>query len=116
MTQGQPPLLDEGKLHAAEARLHKHEIDAIALTYVDNAGIARVKAIPVEGLDSALRTGIGMSPVFDAFLFNDEITQSRFSGGPMGDLRLFLDLDSLALIPPMPGWAFGAVDRFDQLL
>ena len=116
MTEGQPPLLDEGKLHAAEARLHKHEIDAIALTYVDNAGIARVKAIPVEGLDSALRTGVGMSPVFDAFLFNDEITQSRFSGGPMGDLRLFLDLDSLALIPSMPGWAFGAVNRFDQLL
>jgi len=116
MIEGQAPLLDEGKLHAAETRLRKHEIDAIALTYVDNAGIVRVKAIPVERLDSALRNGVGMSPVFDAFLFNDAITQSRYSGGPMGDLRLFLDLDSLAPIPAMPGWAFGAVDRFDQLL
>jgi len=116
MTEGQIPAIDEGKLHAAETHLGKHQIDAIAATYIDNAGIARVKAIPVERLDAALRSGIGMSPVFDAFLFNDEITESRYSGGPMGDLRLFLDLDSLTPIPGMPGWAFAAVDRFDQLL
>ncbi|WP_298344207.1 glutamine synthetase family protein [Ferrimicrobium sp.] len=116
MTEGTLPALDEGKLHAAETRLSKHQIDAIAATYIDNAGIARVKAIPVERLDAALRSGIGMSPVFDAFLFNDHITESRYSGGPMGDLRLFLDLDSLTPIPSMPGWALGVVDRFDQYL
>ena len=75
------------------AALAADGVSAVAGTYVDTAGIARVKAFPVERLEAAATQGIGMSPVFDAFLLDDSITRGRFSGGLMGDLRLFPDLD-----------------------
>jgi len=106
--------LDEGELRATVERLREHAVEVIAATYVDNAGIARTKAFPLERLGQALARGIGMSPVFDAFLHNDAITRSPHSGGPMGDLRLFPDVDSLEPIGGMPGWGFAAVERYDQ--
>ena len=46
----------------------------VAASYVDNSGIARVKAVPVARLEDAISHGIGMSPVFDVFMFDDAIT------------------------------------------
>ncbi len=86
----------------------------IALCWIDNAGIARVKAIPAGRLDRAAGWGIGMSPVFDVFLVNDEITTSEHIGGPGGDLRLVPDLDRAAALAGQPGWAWAPVDRFTQ--
>ncbi|MHB8191160.1 MAG: type I glutamate--ammonia ligase [Ferrimicrobium sp.] len=106
--------VDEGELTATEARLRAQGVDAVALTYVDNASIVRTKAIPLNRLGAALRHGVGMSPVFDAFLFNDAITESPYSGGPMGDLRLFPDLSSLRPLGAQPGWAWAPVDRYTQ--
>src|SRR5436309_15748022 len=68
-------------------------IVGVAVSYVDNSGIARVKAVPVGRLENAARHGIGMSPVFDVFMFDDSITASPSSTGPVGDLRLFPDLN-----------------------
>ncbi len=91
-------------------------IKAVILAYSDNAGISRVKTIPAQRLRSAARFGVGMSPVFDAFLFNDSITSSEFSGGPMGELRLLPDLSELKVLESSPGWAFVPVERFKQNL
>ena len=57
----------------------------VALCWVDNAGITRVKTIPLGRLERAARWGIGMSPVFDVFLVNDDVTASEHIGGPGGD-------------------------------
>ena len=111
-----PTSVEEGELGAIRKRLKDHGVDAIALSYVDNAGVARTKSTPLERLPGIVKKGVGMSPVFDAFLFNDSITASRHSGGPMGDLRLFPDLDTLTPVAGMPGWAWAAVDRYDQEL
>ena len=49
-----------------------------------------------------------MSPVFDVFMFDDAITSSPSSTGPVGDLRLFPDL-ALAVVPCGPaGMGLGA--------
>lgn len=95
-------------------RLEEREVRGIALAYTDNAGISRTKAISARVLKGAIERGVGMSPVFDAFLYNDAITASEFSGGPIGDLRLFPDLRSLRVLEPARGWAWMAVDRYRQ--
>lgn len=89
-------------------------IDGIALTWVDNAGITRMKGIPVSRLESAAARGVGMSPVFDVFVVDDSITSSDYSTGPVGDLRLYPDLRRLRPLAAQPGWAWAPVDRRTQ--
>ncbi len=86
----------------------------IAASYVDNSGIPRVKTVPVARLENAVTQGIGMSPVFDVFMFDDAITASPSSTGPVGDLRLFPDLERLVVLAAQPGWAWAPLDRRTQ--
>jgi len=86
----------------------------VALTWVDNAGITRVKAVPLGRLEAAAGWGVGMSPVFDVFVVDDSITTSRWIGGPGGDLRLHPDLSVLRPLAGQPGWAWAPVDRYTQ--
>lgn len=97
------------------AQLESEGVRTIALTWVDNAGITRVKTIPAQRLPQAVRRGIGMSPVFDVYTCEDAIAESAQFGGPDGDLRLFCDLDRLTPLAAQPGWAWAPVDRYDQL-
>ncbi len=99
--------------HSGE-RLAGQDIVGVALTWVDNAGLTRVKAVPVERLEHAAVWGVGATPAFDAFLLDDSIMSGRYSGGPSGDLRLHPDLDRLTVLAGQPGWAWAPVDRFDK--
>ena len=96
------------------AELAARGVVGVAGSFVDNSGIARVKAVPVGRLASAAEQGIGMSPVFDVFMFDDAITASPSSTGPVGDLRLFLDLERLVVLAAQPGWAWAPLDRRTQ--
>jgi glutamine synthetase len=96
------------------ARLAAQDVRAVALTVVDNAGVTRVKTVPVDRLPAAAAWGVGMSPVFDVFQVDDSITTSRHIGGPVGDLRLHPDLDRLTVLAAQPGWAWAPVDRWTQ--
>jgi glutamine synthetase len=89
-------------------------VQAVALTWVDNAGITRVKTVPLPRLEHAVRWGVGMSPVFDVFCVDDSITTSAHIGGPVGDLRLYPDLDRLTVLAGQRGWAWAPVDRRTQ--
>jgi glutamine synthetase len=95
-------------------KLADQGVVGVAGSYVDNSGIARVKTVPVARLEHAAGHGIGMSPVFDVFMFDDGITTSPSSTGPVGDLRLFLDLERLVVLAAQPGWAWAPVDRRTQ--
>ncbi|MFF2806141.1 glutamine synthetase family protein [Streptomyces sp. NPDC058000] len=97
------------------ARLDAEGVGNVALTWVDNAGINRVKSIPAARLADVAERGVGMSPVFDVFTSDDAVTASDHLGGPDGDLRLFPDLDRLTTLAAQPGWAWAPVDRYDQL-
>lgn len=96
------------------AQLTAQNVRAVALTWVDNAGITRVKAVPTTRLAQTARWGVGMSPVFDVYLTDDSAVTSRYIGGPDGDLRLFPDLERLTLLAAQPGWAWAPVDRYEQ--
>jgi glutamine synthetase len=89
-------------------------VRAVALSQVDNSGVARVKTIPVSLLERAVRYGIGMSPVFEVFMVNDSITASSEVGGPVGDLRLMPDPFALKVMAAQPGWAWSPADKHTQ--
>jgi len=95
-------------------RLVDQGVVGVALSWVDNSGVSRVKAVPVRRLPHAAAWGVGASPVFDAFLLEDTITAGRHAGGPVGDLRLHPDLHRLTVLAEQPGWAWAPVDRWTQ--
>jgi glutamine synthetase len=95
-------------------RLADAGVSMVALGWVDNAGITRVKTIPLGRLERASGWGVGMSPVFDVFVVDDSITTSKHIGGPGGDLRLIPDLDRVTPLAAQPGWAWAPADRYTQ--
>jgi len=105
---------DPERARQAAEELAGRGVVGVALGWVDNAGISRVKAVPVRRLADAVTAGVGMSPVFDVFLVDDSITTSAHIGGPVGDLRLFPDLDVLTPLAAQPGWAWAPADRLTQ--
>lgn len=109
----------ERERQAARARqvqgeLAERSVVALAATWIDNSGITRVKAVPLERLEYAATWGIGASPVFDAFLPDDAIVAGRYAGGPVGDLRLHPDLTRATVLAEQPGWAWAPADRYQQ--
>jgi glutamine synthetase len=86
----------------------------VVLPWVDTSGVTLVKTVPLARLPSAAAWGVGMSPVFDGFLFDDSIVAGRFAGSAVGDLRLHPDLDRLTVLAAQPGWAWAPVERYDQ--
>ncbi|MFD8143750.1 glutamine synthetase [Streptomyces sp. NPDC059708] len=112
-TQTFPPRGDDRARREGD-RLIAQDVRGVALTWVDNSGITRVKAVPAGRLGQAAEHGVGMSPVFDVFLLDDSVTTSAHIGGPDGDLRLFPDLGRLTVLAAQPGWAWAPADRYDQ--
>ena len=96
------------------AELAAAGVAGVVLSWVDTAGINRVKTVPVTALERAATWGVGMSPVFDTFLADDSIVATDVLGGPDGDLRLYPDLDELVPLAGQPGWAWAPVDRITQ--
>jgi glutamine synthetase len=94
--------------------LTERGVVGVAVTWVDNSGVTRTKAVPLAKLESAAQWGIGASPVFDAFLPDDMIISGRVAGGPVGDLRLHPDLDRLVVLSAQPGWAWAPAVRYRQ--
>ncbi|MCT2588099.1 glutamine synthetase family protein [Actinophytocola gossypii] len=94
-------------LRAAGVRL-------VELSFVDNAGITRVKTVPLERLDAAVSAGVGASPCFEAFGADDVMVAGEYLGGPDGDLRLVPDLDRLVALSAMPGWAWAPADKLTK--
>lgn len=89
-------------------------VSAVAVTWVDNSGITRVKGVPVARLERAAAWGVGMSPCFDTFLLDDSSVSAPGAGGPIGDLRLMPDLDRITPLAAQPGWAWVPADRYRQ--
>ena len=84
----------------------------MALSFVDNAGIARAKAVPAEALPRALVAGVGSPRVLGVFTGNDAIAPAGELSLPVGDLRLVPDLDALA--GGVDGWGWAPADQRDQ--
>ncbi|MFJ9442652.1 glutamine synthetase [Kitasatospora sp. NPDC101235] len=110
-----PPRAERAeRAQEAADRLRTEAVEAVAVTWVDNAGVTRVKAVPLAGLAHAAQWGVGTAPCFDVFLADDTITTSPIIGGPTGDLRLYPDLDRIVSLAAQPGWAWAPGDRYTQ--
>lgn len=87
---------------------------AAALVLVDNAGIARMKCVPLDRLPAASEAGIGWSSVWAAALGDDHFAQPASLAWPSGDVRLRADLDAAAILACAPGWAWAPIDHYEQ--
>lgn len=87
---------------------------AVATTFVDNSGIARVKSVPVDRLPHLASWGVGVSTSFDRFRFDDWIAGGGAGAEPVGDLRIMPDLRRLVPLAAQPGWAWAPADRYEQ--
>src|SRR3954447_15105831 len=110
--------LDRAELSTRAERLSgelaARGVELVALTFVDNSGIARTKAVPLARFAAAAAWGVGASNSFDFFGFNDAIASGTHSLGPVGDLRLHPDLDAVTVLAAQPGWAWAPVTKYDQ--
>ncbi|MEI5034807.1 glutamine synthetase family protein [Streptomyces sp. S1A(2023)] len=98
----------------AMAGMAEAGVRVVALSWVDNAGVSRMKAVPLGRLPQLADHGVGMSPVFDTFLVDDSAARADGHGGPVGDLLLLPDMNRLTPLAAQPGWAWAPADRFSQ--
>lgn len=96
--------------------LQQRGVRLVACTMVDNAGVARVKGVPIGKLKHVARFGVGISSLFAVFAVDDHITASSGFDTPSGDMRLIPDLSAAVVLASATGWAWAPVDQYDQEL
>ena len=94
--------------------LEQAGVRAAALVFVDNAGITRMKCVPLDRLGRAAETGVGMSLVWGGAMGKDLFVQMPDDPGPSGELRLVADLGAAAVLECAPAWAWAPVDQREQ--
>lgn len=98
-------------------RLAAEDVRAVKLALVDLAGIHRVKCVPLQRLRDVITSGVGLSTLVSVWMVNDVFATCAHVGPdrPQDDLRLMPDLSSAVSLAAEPGWAWCAVDQYDQL-
>ena len=109
----------EREARAAQAEqliqtLAERDVGMVATTFVDNAGITRVKSVPLSRLPQLAAWGVGASTSFDYFRFDDWLAAPEGGTAPVGDLRVIPDLRRMVPLAAQPGWAWTPGDRYRQ--
>jgi glutamine synthetase len=109
----------EREARAAQAEqlvqtLAERDVGMVATTFVDNAGITRVKSVPLGRLPQLAAWGVGASTSFDYFRFDDWLAAPEGGTAPVGDLRVIPDLRRVVPLVAQPGWAWTPGDRYRQ--
>ncbi len=94
-----------------ERDLIQRGIELIAVSFIDNAGIARAKSIPASQAEAAARNGVGASTSFAVFQGDDGMATSTGTEA-VGDTRLVPDLRRVA--GGIDGWGWAPADLHDQ--
>jgi glutamine synthetase len=95
--------------------LEEAGVRAVILGFVDPAMIVRTKVVPLRRFGAAVTPGIGLSPLFNAAMSDDDFAlKDGFIDGPSGDLRLRADAAATVPLAALPGWAWAPVDQFAQ--
>ena len=107
---------DRRREHAEDLRhgLAEAGVSVVATSFVDNAGISRVKSVPLDRLPHLAAWGVGFSPAFDYFRSDDWVAAPASGEGPVGDQRIIPDLDRLVVLDAQPGWAWAPGERYEQ--
>lgn len=96
------------------APLSERGVVAVATTFVDNSGVARVKTVPLDRLPHLAAWGVGSSVSFDRFRFDDWIAGAGEGREAVGDLRVMPDVRRVVPLSAQPGWAWAPADRYQQ--
>ena len=92
--------------------LEEAGVRAVILGFVDAAAIVRAKVVPVRRFPAAATTGVGLSPLFNAAMSDDDFALSEgLIDGPSGDVRLRADAAATVPLAALPGWAWAPVDQ-----
>jgi glutamine synthetase len=94
--------------------LSERGVVGVSATFVDNSGVARVKAVPLERLPHLAAWGVGSSVSFDRFRFDDWIVGAGQGREAVGDLRVMPDVRRVVPLGGTPGWAWSPADRYTQ--
>ena len=94
--------------------LAERGVVGVATTFVDNSGIARVKAVPLDRLPHLAAWGAGSSISFDRFRFDDWIAGDGAGREAVGDLRMMPDVRRVVPLGGTNGWAWAPADRYQQ--
>ena len=95
--------------------LAEADVRAVILGFVDPAMIVRAKCVPVDRYADVVRSGVGLSTLFNVAMSNDQFALlPGFIDGPSGDLRLRPDPAATEPLAAMPGWAWAPVDQYAQ--
>jgi glutamine synthetase len=94
--------------------LTRRGVVGVATTFVDNSGVARVKAFPLAKLPDVAAWGVGISTSFDRFRADDWIAGSGRGEEPVGDLRILPDVRRVVPLAGQPGWAWAPGERYQQ--
>jgi glutamine synthetase len=97
------------------AELRRAGVRFVHLTLVDNAGVTRLKMIPIERLDHVAEFGVGLSTLIAIFTIDDHavyLPGREGLDGPAGDLRMVPDLSAAVLFDDAIAWA--PVDQVHQ--
>ncbi|HEU4332009.1 MAG TPA: glutamine synthetase family protein [Lapillicoccus sp.] len=100
-TEMAPALADDG-------------VVGVATSFVDNAGISRVKTVPVARFPELAAWGAGFSTAFDYFRADDWVAAPASGAGPVGDQRIIPDLDRVVVLAGQSGWAWAPGERYQQ--
>lgn len=96
------------------SRVRDSGAQIILATMVDNAGVTRLKVLPVDRLESVARSGLGWSRAMSVICSDDGLAETPTVGGPVGDMRYIPDVDALQLLDADRGIAWVPLDQFDQ--
>jgi glutamine synthetase len=89
-------------------------VQLVRFLYCDNAGIIRGKASHIDGLESRMHSGIGLTVAMQAMNILDQL-QSVEGMGPVGEVRLVPDPDTFVVLPyaPRSGLMLANMQRLD---
>jgi glutamine synthetase len=114
------PLRSRAQREAAAAHatqllpsLRERGVRQVAITFVNHAGSALAKAVPLRRLPLVASDGVGFSPVADAFGPTGLVDPLQSLACPDGDLRLVPAMESLRLLDGPAGWAWVAGERYE---
>ncbi|MEU0515895.1 hypothetical protein [Amycolatopsis sp. NPDC006125] len=94
-------------VRATVAELANQGVVGITVAWADNNGITRSRTVPPRGLPSAVRAGIGVTPLFAVFDSHDAITFGHKGlGTPSGDVRLVPEADRIVRLSGQSGFAW----------
>ncbi|MDQ7850388.1 MAG: glutamine synthetase family protein [Armatimonadota bacterium] len=77
----------------------------VRFTYCDNANLIRAKAVPAERLDICVASGVGFSVAQQALPLMYDAVLPESGLGPVGEVWLMPDMETLTVLPYAPGAA-----------